>query len=87
MNIDHLVKMANEISAFFVGESPEEAPQQIASHMKKFWEPRMRRDIVAHFNKGGGGLSDAARSAVALLAAESSQGAQTAPAAVHPAGK
>ena len=71
MNTDHLIKMANEISAFFNGESgPEQAPKEVAAHLKKFWEPRMRRQIVTHFEKGAAGLSDVARNAVGLLAAE-----------------
>jgi formate dehydrogenase subunit delta len=71
MNTDHLVKMANEISAFFAGESgPEQAPRDVASHMKKFWEARMRREIVAHCEKGAAGLNDIARQAVGILAGE-----------------
>jgi formate dehydrogenase subunit delta len=71
MNTDLLIKMANEISAFFSGESgPEQAPKEVASHLRKFWEPRMRRQIVSHYEKGAAGLSDIARTAVGLLAAE-----------------
>lgn len=71
MNTDHLIKMANEISAFFNGESgPEQAPREVASHLKKFWEPRMRREIVSHYENGAAGLCDTARNAVGLLAAE-----------------
>lgn len=69
MNTDHLIKMANEIAAFFAGESgPDQAPQDIATHLKKFWEVRMRREIVAHVQKGGAGLSDVALKAVRSLA-------------------
>lgn len=69
MNIDLLIKMANEISAFFAGESgPGQAPQEVASHMKKFWEKRMREQIVAHSKAGAAGLSDIAKSAVGILA-------------------
>lgn len=72
MNTDLLIKMVNEIAAFFAGESgPQQAPQEVAAHLKKFWEVRMRREIVAHYHKGAAGLSEVARGAVALLAAES----------------
>ena len=68
MHIEHLVKMANEIAQFFASEStPDEAPQNVASHLKKFWDPRMRREIIAYGQQGGVGLSDLARSAVELL--------------------
>ena len=71
MNVDHLVKMANEIGAFFAGASPpEQAPRDVATHLRRYWEPRMRKAMLAHFAKGGAGLSDVARRAVAILAAE-----------------
>ncbi|HTX24337.1 MAG TPA: formate dehydrogenase subunit delta [Steroidobacteraceae bacterium] len=71
MNVDHLVKMANEISVFFASESPpQQAPRDVAGHLRRFWEPRMRKEIVAHYAKGGAGLTDIALGAVAILAAE-----------------
>jgi len=70
MNIDHMVKMANEISAFFSGESkPGEAPRDVAGHLRRYWEPRMRRQIIAHYHNGAAGLEDVARQAVGILAA------------------
>ena len=73
MNIDHLVKMANEIAAFFAAEQDsQQAARNVASHLKRFWEPRMRQQIVAHYQRGGTGLDEVARGGVALLAAESS---------------
>jgi formate dehydrogenase subunit delta len=69
MNIEQLTKMVNEISAFFESESGrEKAIEDVAGHMKRFWDPRMRREIVAHFAKGGDGLSEVSRAAVAKLA-------------------
>lgn len=72
MKIEALVKMANEISHFFEGEAGQtEAPAAVASHLRRYWEPRMRRDIVAHYDaRGGEGLEEVALKAVALLAAE-----------------
>jgi formate dehydrogenase subunit delta len=82
MNIDHLIKMANEIGSFFIGESaPGQAPRDVASHLRRFWEPRMRREIIAHLSRGGAGLTDVARDAVAMLAAESTRAAAAPPAA------
>lgn len=70
MDTDHLVKMANQIAAFFVAEaSAEEAPLQVASHLRKFWVPAMRTRIIEHVAAGGEGLSDLAKSAVQRLAA------------------
>jgi formate dehydrogenase subunit delta len=71
MNAHHLVKMVNEISAFWEGEAgPENAAKAVATHLRRYWDPRMRREIVAHYHAGAGGLCDTARDAVALLAAD-----------------
>lgn len=70
MNPEYLVEMVNDISAFFVTETDhEEAPKSVASHISRFWDPRMRREIVAHYQSAKGvGLSDTSLRAVALLA-------------------
>lgn len=70
MNIEHLVRMANDIGAFFSGEPDEDATRDIHFHLRRFWEPRMRTQIVAHYRTGGAGLDQNVRAAVALLAAE-----------------
>jgi formate dehydrogenase subunit delta len=68
MDIDHLVKMANEIGEFFdhAGDS-QEAVTSIAAHLKNFWEPRMRRQLLEHAKRGGSGLSGHVRTAVLSL--------------------
>jgi len=69
MNVEHLVKMANEIGAFYVGESEKDAPENIASHIKRFWEKRMRSAIIEHNKRGGAGMQPAVRQAIELIAA------------------
>ena len=70
MNVQHLVTMANEIGAFFLSEAGEDAaPREIAQHITRSWDPRMRSQIIAHAHAGGEGLDTAARAAVLLLAA------------------
>ncbi|MEJ1966952.1 MAG: formate dehydrogenase subunit delta [Gammaproteobacteria bacterium] len=74
MKIDALIKMANQIGAFFDGEGgldhPEEAALLTATHLRKYWEPRMRIQIIEHLQSHDGeGLDEVARSGVALLAA------------------
>jgi len=72
MRIERLVAMANDIGAFFAGEPDKaEAARGVASHLKRFWDPRMRREIAAHYAEGGAGLDDVARAGVGLLAEES----------------
>jgi formate dehydrogenase subunit delta len=68
MNIEHLVSMANDIGNFFDGEfGKQESPAQIALHITRYWDPRMRTEIIAHAAAGGGGLSPTALAAVKTL--------------------
>ena len=47
MDIDNLVRMANQIGGFFSAyPDRDEALEGIATHIKKFWEPRMRALIL-----------------------------------------
>jgi len=73
MNIDLLIKMTNEIGEFFAGtaEAPE-AARAVANHLKRYWEPRMRAQMISYFEqRNGAGLTELARSAVALMVADS----------------
>jgi formate dehydrogenase subunit delta len=48
-----LVKMANEIAAFFAVEPTRQAAVDgVAGHIKRFWEPRMRRELLAVLDRG-----------------------------------
>jgi formate dehydrogenase subunit delta len=68
MNIHHLVTMANDISAFFDSElGAKEAPEGIALHISRYWDPRMRTQIIAHAASGGEGMSPSALAAVRTL--------------------
>ena len=70
MRAERLVSMANDIGSFFNAEADKAvAAQSVASHIKRYWDPRMRREIVTHYRDGGAGLDPLVRSAVALLAA------------------
>lgn len=64
---EKLIYMANQIGAFFKAQDSETASAKIAEHLKKYWDPRMRRAIVAYLDTGGAGLEPAVRQAVELL--------------------
>jgi len=65
MDIANLVRMANRIGEFFAAmPDMQEAQAGIAGHLQRFWEPRMRREIVAHVERGGAGLSEIVRQAI-----------------------
>src|ERR1700758_2329704 len=75
MNIDLLIKMANEIGDFFSGadvNDAQAASRDVAAHIKRYWEPRMRAQMLKYYEeRGGAGLTDLAKSAVGLLHAAS----------------
>jgi len=85
MNIDLLIKMANEIGDFFSGATGEQAARDVASHLRRFWDPRMRAQMLKYYQeRSGAGLSEVARSAVALLDEASKAPGSAAPAAAQP---
>lgn len=62
-----MIHMANQIAAFFASYPREEGVAGVANHLKLFWEPRMRRQIIAYAAAGGGGLHEYAIEAVKRL--------------------
>jgi formate dehydrogenase subunit delta len=55
MHSESLVRMANQIGDFFVAMPDRaEALEGIVVHIRKFWDPRMRRELLAHIDNGGG---------------------------------
>ena len=69
MDADNLVRMANRIGEFFLSmPDTEEATHEIAQHLRKFWEPRMRRELLAHVDRASAVCSSGA-SAVTTVSA------------------
>ena len=64
---ERLVTMANQIGQFFVPQRRGDPAAAIADHLRKFWDPRMKADIVAHLRAGGAGLDPVVRDAVGRL--------------------
>ncbi len=67
MHVDQLIKMANQIGDFFAAmPDREQALEDTAQHIKKFWEPRMRKALLAHVDgKGTAELNEIAAQALA----------------------
>ncbi|MBS7662414.1 formate dehydrogenase subunit delta [Pseudomonas lalucatii] len=59
MNATQLIKMANQIGAFFASQpNPAQARADFAVHLKKQWDPQMRVALYAHIDATAGeGLS------------------------------
>jgi formate dehydrogenase subunit delta len=73
MDSHHQVTMVNEIAAFFAGEDPGKAAENVANHLRRYWDPRMRRQITEHIGTGGEGLSPVAKAGVGLISEHSRQ--------------
>jgi formate dehydrogenase subunit delta len=53
MNIPNLIHMANRIGDFFQSmPDHDEALDGIASHIRRFWDPRMRRSLLRAIDDG-----------------------------------
>jgi formate dehydrogenase subunit delta len=47
--------MANQIGSFFESmPDRQQAMADLASHLKRSWEPRMRRELLAYVDEQGG---------------------------------
>lgn len=53
MNLDNLIKMANQIGTFFAAmPDREEALADIATHLRRFWAPPMRQALLEGLDSG-----------------------------------
>lgn len=69
MNPQNLIEMANSIAAFFAAEPVRaDAVRGIATHLSRFWEPRMHRQLRAAIAGGqASGLDPLVTEALAQL--------------------
>jgi formate dehydrogenase subunit delta len=66
MDPHRLVQMANQIGTFFQAEPDRAAALDgIATHIKRFWDPRMRSELITWLDEHAGeGLSELAGAAI-----------------------
>ena len=67
MEAENMVHMAIQIALFFASYPHDEALAGVTDHFKKFWEPRMRKQIIEYVAHGGHGLHNLALEAVKRL--------------------
>lgn len=65
--MDKIVRMANQIATFFLSQPENVRAEGVATHINKFWEPRMRRHLFEHLDQGGEGLLPLVVEASALI--------------------
>lgn len=60
MDMQNLIKMANRIGDFFESAADRsEVENGIADHLKKFWAPRMRLQLLEYIDREhGAGLKE-----------------------------
>ncbi|MEW5423156.1 formate dehydrogenase subunit delta [Amorphus sp. 3PC139-8] len=68
METADLTRMANQIADYFTAYGHDEAVAGIADHIEKFWDPRMRKTLLAHVANGGDGLDPLVLEAAERLA-------------------
>lgn len=60
MSLSHtdekLVRMANQIATFFMSQPQDVQVDGVATHINKFWEPRMRRRFFEMIDSGHEGF-------------------------------
>lgn len=69
MSSEKLAYMANQIGKFFAHQTHQQAVESIATDLRRFWDPRKRRDILAHCDEPSLRLDPLVREALELLRA------------------
>jgi hypothetical protein len=65
--ITKLVRMANQIGDYFRTLPEAEGTAGAADHLRRYWTPKMRAEIVAFAETDGSGLNPVAARAIAEL--------------------
>jgi formate dehydrogenase subunit delta len=47
-----VLRLGHDLVRNFEALPPEKASEEIATHIRKFWEPRMRRELLGHVDAG-----------------------------------
>jgi formate dehydrogenase subunit delta len=75
MKAEMLVRMANQMEDFFKSQSHEDAVHGIEDHIRRYWDPRMRKAMAEHLASGADtGLKPLAREAAERACAPAAGG-------------
>ncbi|MBL8938173.1 MAG: formate dehydrogenase subunit delta [Archangium sp.] len=69
METTKLVHMVNQIALAFRLQPKDQAVSQTVEHLRAFWSPQMRKELLAYVAAGGAGLEPLAKEAAAKLSA------------------
>lgn len=67
MQIEKLVKMANQIAANCDSGHRDKAVAATVDHLSRFWTPDMLAAIIEHAKRGAGDLNEVAAASVAEI--------------------
>lgn len=73
--IDHLIKMANQIAVNLGAGHDEAAAARTAEHISRFWTPAMRRELIEYWRTGGL-VEPVVASSLAALDTDNSNGSE-----------
>jgi len=60
MSPEKMIHMANQIATFMAtqaGDDDNAGVGGVAYHLRRFWEPQMRAQLLAYLDAGGAGLN------------------------------
>ncbi|MGB7819339.1 MAG: formate dehydrogenase subunit delta [Ornithinibacter sp.] len=47
-----MVRLGHDLVRNFEALPPDEAASEVATHIRKFWDPRMRQELLARIRRG-----------------------------------
>jgi formate dehydrogenase subunit delta len=65
--IEKFARMANQIGDYYASQPSEQAALGVASHIRKFWTPKMIAEMLAALDKQNVGLNATAAAGFAIL--------------------
>lgn len=68
-----LIRMGNQIATFFSSQDQTTAPNDVAEHINKFWEPRMRTQLFEMSEKSTEGYHQLFKAALPHINRPSAQ--------------
>lgn len=73
MDDGKLVHRANQMAAYFSAYPQARAVKEVETHIRKFWEPRIRAQLVDYVENGADGLHPLVVKAAEALKVDATQ--------------
>ncbi len=73
LGLDRLITMANQIGDFFAPYAPARRAEGIRNHLRTYWDPRMRADLLEYIAASGEGLKPFVVEGALLLKSDTDQ--------------